>query len=137
MISGLDGTLADMDDDGALEITVTGITHRVYVNDRDREVINKRGLFSDVSLFCRTTVSENLITLYGFLDREDRRTFDKLRKVDGIGVATALRVLSVMDSAGFRAAIEGAALTGSQGALLKVPGIGAKLAAKIAAKVKL
>lgn len=124
---------------GASNVTVVvhGVGYDVIVSDRDHERIEREGR-EEVELFVRTVAKENAISLYGFLDINDRLAFDRLQLADGVGPGTALRILSVhgyLDLAAYCAngtrADEGVAF------LRKVPGIGAKTAQKIVEQVKL
>lgn len=133
MISFLSGTNGGMESDGAITAVVGGVGYRVVVSDRDREVINKRGVGGDITLFCRTTASENEIIVYGFLAELDRRAFDKLQKVDGVGPSTALRILSVMGFGFLEETVTGKDVK----ELCKIPGIGKKTAEKLVAELKL
>lgn len=133
MISYLSGTHGGMESDGAITAVVNGVGYRVVVNDRDREIINKRGNGGEIVLYCRTTASENEIIVYGFLAELDRRAFDRLQKVDGVGPSTALRILSVM---GFGLLDETVASKDVK-EMCKIPGVGKKTAEKIIAQVKL
>lgn len=133
MISFLSGSHGGMESDGAITLVVGGVGYRVLVNDRDREELNLRGRGGEAVLFCRTTASENEIVVYGFLDEMERRAFDRLLKVNLVGPATALRLLSVLDVAKLTAAVS----SRDAAALTAVPGIGRKTAEKIVAEVKL
>ena len=134
MISSLLGIHGGQDDDGAITVDVAGVGYRVYVSDRDRETLNKRGVDSALPrLFCRTNANENEVTIYGFISMDDRRAFDRLQKVDGVGVSTALRMLSVYDAPRLAACVAGGAVAD----LCKVPGVGKKTAEKICAQAKL
>lgn len=134
MISLLQGTHEGIEDGGAVTILCGGVGYRVLVNDRDREVITThKGIGGEVRVYCRTMASENDITIFGFLEYDDRRAFDRLLRVDGVGPATAQRVLSVMDHAKLKSIVSAKGVV----ALCEVPGIGRKTAEKIIATVKL
>lgn len=137
MISMLYGYLGGMEDDGALTIqvgnSVSAVGYRVVVNDRDRDRINVKGVAGEVGLFCRTIVTESEQTIFGFLEQNDRRIFDRLLKVKGCGPATSLRLLSKMDHGMITACVMGKAIAD----LCKVPGIGKVMAQKIVDGVKL
>lgn len=133
MISYLQGTTGGMEDDGAMTIIANGVGYRVLVGDRDRDTLNKRGFGGDVVIYCRTTASENEIVVYGFLHGDDRRAFDRVTKLNGIGPVTALRLLSMLDAASLKKAVD----SGNVAAICKVPGIGKKTAEKVVAELKL
>ena len=77
--------------------------------------------------------TEKAMTLYGFIDHQERNLFLKLIKVDGIGVKVALKVLSVLTVVQFTKAIDAKNIE----ALCKVPGLGTKSAAKLIQKIKI
>lgn len=135
-ISFIRGHLGGMDDDGRLTIVDgAGVGHAVTVSDRDRDRINVKGEGGDgrVEVHCRTKANENDVTVYGFLSLDDRRAFDRLLKVDGIGPTTALRLLSKLSADDLKAAITARDLN----ALYRVPMIGRKTAAKLCDEVQL
>jgi holliday junction DNA helicase RuvA len=133
MISFLQGVHGGMEPDGAITVCVGGVGYRVAVADRDRDKVNVRGVGGDVRLWCRTTASENEINIYGFLDEQDRRAFDRLLRVDGVGVSTALRLLSVLHATALKQIVA----SKQTAALCAVPGIGKKTADKIVEQVDL
>jgi Holliday junction DNA helicase RuvA len=132
MISFLKGVSGGMESGGAMTVVVHDVGYRVIMNDRDQLTTNKKGPGSEVICFCRTTATENEITVYGFLDILDRHAFDCLLKVDGVGPVTALRLLSHHN---FHALDHYVKM--QKAVDLCVPGIGSKTAGKIVAQVKL
>ncbi len=71
---------------------------------------------------------EDELTLYGFPARKEKEVFELLvRKVSGVGVRTALAVLSRMTVEKFVENIK----TGNYSAFRSVPGIGEKMAKKL------
>lgn len=51
----------------------------------------------DLALFIYTVYKENNVTLYGFETLEERRMFEQLISVKGVGPATAMTILSDME----------------------------------------
>lgn len=129
MISRLRGETGGMDDDGAVVVMCNGVGYRVVVHDRDRTIINARGEGGDVEIFARSIAKEppEGVIVYGFLDVSDRRAFDHLLTVEGVGPSTALRLLSKIEHDDLKAAI----INGDSKALQKIHGVGAKMSAKI------
>jgi Holliday junction DNA helicase RuvA len=72
-------------------------------------------------------VREDALTLFGFIDDDERDVFETVQTVSGIGPRLALAMLAVHTPDGLRAAVAGQDLT----ALMKVPGIGRKGAQRI------
>lgn len=77
-------------------------------------------------------VKEDAMTLYGFLNRQDRDMFRQLIGVSGIGPKAALGLLSAMSPDDLRLAI----ITGDAKAISKAPGIGAKTAQRLILDLK-
>lgn len=77
-------------------------------------------------------VREDAQTLYGFPDRDARDLFDVLRTVSGVGPKLAMAVLSVLEPAQLRRAIG----EGDLAALTKVPGVGKRVAERLALELK-
>ena len=133
-VVGIQGTYVGMDDDGRIEVEcASGLTHGVKVSDRDRELINVRGYGSELHLHVREVVNENDVTLLGFVEMDDRRCFDGLVRVDGIGPGTAMRVLSLLSAERVIEAVREKHPTTFTG----IPGIGPKTAKKIIEEVRL
>lgn len=127
MISRLFGPVVDMDDNGRIVIDCRGVGYDVVVHDRDRLTLNaRRG--TEQLVFVRTVVKEppEGVVLFGFVDVDDRRMFDRIVAVDGCGPVIAMKLLSRY--AGYDLV---AAVTDVNSAL-GVPGIGPKTRAKLA-----
>lgn len=88
---------------------------------------------SVVDLHITTVVREDAITLYAFEDDDQRRCFDALTKVSGIGPGIALTILRALTPGELVAAVEAKDVT----AFSRVKGVGAKAAEKIITMIKL
>ena len=77
-------------------------------------------------------VREDAMSLYGFLNRQDREMFRQLIGVNGIGPKAALGLLGALRPDDLRLAI----LTGDVKAISRAPGIGAKTAQRIILDLK-
>lgn len=77
-------------------------------------------------------VREDSLTLYGFLDREEKELFQRLISVSGIGPKSAVSILANDDTAGFVRAVESSDIT----YLTKFPGVGKKTAQQIVLDLK-
>lgn len=80
-----------------------------------------------IFLWTHTHVREDILDLYGFLDREELEFFQMLINVSGIGPKGALSILGIASIETLRKAIS----TGDTAYLTKVSGIGRKTAEKI------
>ena len=85
-----------------------------------------------VSFWIHTHVREDILDLYGFLDREELEFFEMLINVSGIGPKGALSILGIASIETLRKAIS----TGDTAYLTKVSGIGRKTAEKIVIELR-
>ena len=74
-------------------------------------------------LYVSESIGENNFDLYGFLDKGERRFFDLLISVSGIGPKAAMSILSHNTPEGLALAI----ISNNEKALTVAPGIGKKL----------
>lgn len=94
----------------------------------------------NVSLFCASKISlgeitlhvtqiirEDMHSMYGFLDLDEKKVFDTLVKLNGIGPSIALAICSTLNPSEFSNALISANIE----AFRKVPGIGPKGAKRI------
>ena len=82
---------------------------------------------SDVALFIHTHVREDKLALFGFLRAEEKKLFEKLLVVSGIGPKLAVTILSGMKTPDMVGAIR----SGDVARLTKIPGIGKKTAERM------
>ena len=86
----------------------------------------------DTRVFTYMNLSQDAITLHGFLDRDAKKTFLQLIKVSGIGPKVAQSLLSTLTPSQLAHAIADNDAT----ALAKAPGLGKKGAQKIILELK-
>jgi Holliday junction DNA helicase RuvA len=89
-------------------------------------------LGSEVALHIHTHVREDQIALYGFLRPAEKRLFEKLITVSGIGPKLAITILSGMAADELASAIRGNDLA----RLTKIPGIGKKTAERMVLELR-
>jgi len=87
---------------------------------------------AEVSLHIHTHVREDLIALFGFAETQEKRLFERLLTISGIGPKLAITVLSGISSERLVAAIRG----GDHATLTKIPGIGKKTAERVVLELK-
>jgi len=87
---------------------------------------------SVVQLFTSHIVREDSETLYGFLTRDDKKFFEELVAISGIGPKTALGLVGHMPIAELHLAIQGNQVQ----KICKVPGIGKKTAERLIVELK-
>ncbi|HWA93089.1 MAG TPA: Holliday junction branch migration protein RuvA [Terracidiphilus sp.] len=89
-------------------------------------------LGSEASLYIHTQVSEDQIALFGFLDREEKRLFERLITVSGVGPKLAIKMLSGLSAERTVQAIRGQ----DHAQLTRIPGVGKKLAERLVVELK-
>ncbi len=87
---------------------------------------------AEVSLHINTQVREDAIALFGFLDRAEKRLFERMITVSGIGPKLGITVLSGLPAAALVTAIRG----GDHAQLTRIPGIGKKTAERVVLELK-
>lgn len=87
---------------------------------------------SPASLHVHTHVREDALQLFGFKDLTEKRLFEKLLTISGIGPKLAITVLSGISAERLVGAIRG----GDHATLTKVPGIGKKTAERVVLELK-
>jgi len=86
----------------------------------------------EVTLHIHTHVREDLIALYGFLRPAEKRLFEKLITVSGIGPKLAITILSGMAADEMVSAIRGNDIA----RLTRIPGIGKKTAERMVLELR-
>ena len=86
----------------------------------------------EVTLHIHTHVREDLIALYGFLRPAEKRLFEKLITVSGIGPKLAITILSGMGADEMVSAIRG----NDVARLTRIPGIGKKTAERMVLELR-
>ena len=83
-------------------------------------------------LFVSESIGENNFDLFGFLDKNERRCFEMLTSVSGIGPKAAMSILSHNTPEGLALAI----MSNNEKALTVAPGIGKKIAQRVILELK-
>mgnify|MGYP004574907491 FL=1 len=83
-------------------------------------------------LYTVFNVREDAMELCGFATREEKRMYERLRTVGGVGSKLALQALSTLSVRDLSLAL----VTGDAGVLCRVPGIGKKLAQRLVLELK-
>ena len=87
---------------------------------------------AETKLHIYTRVAEDQLALYGFAEKTEKRLFEKLLTISGIGPKLAITVLSGIDAARLVTAIRG----GDHASLVRIPGIGKKTAERVVLELK-
>lgn len=128
MISFIKGKLLEKDPT-ALLIDVNGLGYEVSVPMTTFYSLGD--VDSEVRLYTHFVVREDAQQLYGFKSKVDKKVFQELIKVSGIGARTAIAILSGMDSKTLLHCIENK----DYGLLSTIPGIGKKTAERVVIEV--
>lgn len=91
MISSLNGTLL-LRYPESIVIDIAGVGYKVFVSLKSSSRLPAIG--SKVFLFIHTSVREDDISLFGFLEEMERTVFQKLIGINGIGPKLAMTILS-------------------------------------------
>ena len=87
---------------------------------------------AETSLHIYTQVSEDRIALFGFQEREEKRLFERLITVSGVGPKLAIKMLSGLSLERTVQAIRGQ----DHAQLTRIPGVGKKLAERLVVELK-
>jgi len=129
MIAGLHGTLQSRSADGAI-IKVGGVSLQVFMPTSTLSALGAIG--EEVHLHTHLHLREDNIALYGFSSLEELELFRMLIGVSGVGPKAALAMLSAMKPNQLTLAIA----TGNIDLLSQVPGVGKKMASRLALELK-
>lgn len=128
MISYIKGRLEIKSKDYII-IDVGGIGYKIFMSKTAIKELEKG---KEVKIFTYMKVREDDISLYGFLNNEELVTFELLISVGGVGAKSAITILSNISPSKFALAV----ITNDVNTLKKLPGIGAKTAARIILELK-
>ena len=129
MIAFVQGRLDALEENSVL-VETGGIGYRIFTPVR--EEVLRLGIGSQVRFYTYMNVREDAVVLYGFLEKQDLELFRQLINVNGVGPKYALAVLTTLSAGQVAAAIAAE----DAKALSRVPGIGAKTAARIILDLK-
>lgn len=129
MLAYIKGTL-EMKFEGYVVIDVGGLGYKVFMSE---SAIEELGNIGDiVKVHTHYHVREDDISIYGFKTNEELKMFELLLGVSGIGAKSAINMLSNITPSSFALAV----ITNDTSKLVKIPGIGAKSAARIVLELK-
>jgi Holliday junction DNA helicase RuvA len=108
-----------------LVVETGGVGYKIFVPP---SVLGKK----EVELFCYQYVREDTLALYGFETKEELDIFELLLSVSGVGPKAGLAIISGLGAPKVISAIG----AGDATVFKSIPGIGAKVAAKIIVELK-
>lgn len=123
MISQLTGSVLSVGA-SAVVLDVAGVGYRLLASPATLAGLHAG---QHASLATHLVVREDSLTLYGFDNPHERDMFETLQSVQGVGPRLALALLSVLDPHALATAVA----AGDRKALERVPGVGAKVAARL------
>ncbi|MEA1915085.1 MAG: Holliday junction branch migration protein RuvA [Campylobacterota bacterium] len=106
-----------------VHLNVNGLTYEVFVSlNCSSKITNDK-----VKLHTTHILREDAQSLYGFIDNNEKKIFDTVIKINGVGPKVALAICSTFTPENFAQIIS----SNDVGMLKKVPGIGPKGASRI------
>lgn len=129
MIYSITGKLVSKEE-GNFIIETNGISYEILVPLTTFNEYNEIG--KEITLFTKLIIKEDDISLIGFNRIEDKKLFDTLITVSGIGPKQALKIMSDLSTSEIRNAI----VQGDERKLASIKGIGSKTASRIILELK-
>ena len=129
MIAHLRGKILSKSPNQAI-VECAGVGYDVTISVTTFSALPAEG--AESSLFIYTNVREDQIALFGFSETREKRLFEKLLTISGIGPKLAITVLSGIDASRLITAIR----SGDHATLTRVPGIGKKTAERVVLELK-
>lgn len=128
MIAFLKGRLAHKEPTFVI-IDVNGVGYHVNISLQTFSEIKDR---ENILLFTHLAIREDAHVLFGFSNEAEKKLFQQLVSVNGIGPSTAIIMLSYMNSAELKTAI----VQENTAALQAIKGIGGKTAQRVIIELK-
>lgn len=129
MIGSIKGKII-LKTDKFLIVETGGVGYKISISPDT--LSNTKKLGDEIMLWTHTHVREDILDLYGFLNREELEFFEMLINVSGIGPKGALSILGIASIETLQRAIG----TGDTSYLTKISGIGKKTAEKIVIELR-
>jgi Holliday junction DNA helicase RuvA len=129
MIAHLRGKLIHKEPGQAI-VEAAGVGYDVAISVPGFTALPSLG--NEVALHIHTQVSDDQIALFGFLDREEKRLFERLITVSGVGPKLAIKMLSGLSADRTVQAIRAQ----DHAQLTRIPGVGKKLAERLVLELK-
>lgn len=129
MLAYIKGSL-EMKFDNYVVIDVGGLGYKVFMPEKWIEELGNIG--DIVKVHTHYHVREDDISIYGFRSNDELKMFELLIGVSGIGAKSAINMLSNITPSSFALAV----ITNDTSKLVKIPGVGAKSAARIVLELK-
>lgn len=122
MIVGIEGNV-ERKDPTFIHVNVNGLIYEVHVSLHTSNVIEE----TKVKLFVTQIIREDSNQLFGFMNLDEKRMFDTVLKINGVGPKVGLAICSTFTASTFAKVVS----SKDVGMLKRVPGIGPKAASRI------
>ncbi len=122
MIVGIEGTV-ERKDPTFIHLNVNGIIYEVMVSINTSNAIQEKR----VKLFVTQVIREDADMLFGFMDNNEKKMFDTVLKINGVGPKVGLAICSTFTPEIFAKVVASKDVS----MLKRVPGIGPKAASRI------
>ncbi len=122
MIVGIEGSV-EKKDPTYVHLNVNGLIYEVHISINTSNAIQE----SRVKLYVTQIIREDTNALYGFVHMNEKKMFDTLIKINGVGPKVGLAVCSTFTPETFARVVS----SKDVGMLKRVPGIGPKAASRI------
>ena len=129
MYAHIEGIVAEKDQD-SIVLDAGGVGYLLNVSGATLSMAPAVG--ERMKLYCVLNVREDAMELCGFYSREEKRMYERLRSVSGVGSRTALQILSALSVRDLSIAL----VSGDAAALTRGPGIGKKTAQRLVLELK-
>ena len=122
MIVGIEGSI-EKKDPTFIHLNVNGLIHEVNISVNTSNAIGEKR----VKLLVTQIIREDANLLFGFMEINEKKMFDTLIKINGVGAKVAMATCSTFVPSTFSEVIANKDV----GLLKRVPGIGPKAAGRI------
>jgi Holliday junction DNA helicase RuvA len=129
MIGKLSGLVDSFGPDWVV-LDVHGVGYLVHCSTKTLEALPGRG--EAATLFIETQMRDDQIRLIGFIAEVEREWFRLLLAVQGVGPKVALAILGTLKASELASAVA----LNDKAMIARAPGVGPKMAARIAAELK-
>lgn len=129
MIGSLRGNVLERSSDGTALVEVAGVGYVVHVTPRCLAELEPT---SPAFLYVHHHIREEAQTLFGFLSRDEKTSFQTLIATHGVGPSLALAILSTHSPS----TLVDIVASSDVGALTLVPGVGKKTAERLLVELK-
>ncbi len=122
MIVGIEGKV-ERKEPTFVHLNVGGLIYEVHISINTSNAIKEK----EVKLFTTQVIREDANLLFGFMDHNEKRMFDTVLKINGVGPKVGLAICSTFTPSTFAKIVASKDVS----MLKRVPGIGPKAASRI------